>query len=347
MLSSDDTTQVGQTTEELNIVLIETLDAGSGTEALEALKQPSRPHSETNGRRHTTMQHKQTGSLPYATPTDTPGARVAWRQAVQLREENRRLRQEVDELRVELRSLIHEYTGQQNHYEQEVAIIHSGHQQEIEQYEQHLRNLSEERNHLQKEYQQLEKKYQELSHTFQAAIQEEVRKMVLEGAKTVELTPNVTPQILENVKKTIRLQVLQEEDEHLVEAMYLKREVQQMVDTLDQERKQLEEERQRLLVMQNSVREQAALRLQAQQSRLNIRWRAALTVNTIAMLVVFLVLQYIFLSIGHALSPFIGFALTAPIVVCGLLSLFLAGPLSMIKHIYTSAPHKKKARATA
>ena len=57
-----------------------------------------------------------------------------------------------------------------------------------------------------------------------------------------------------------------------------------------------------------------------------------------------LVLQCLFLYLAHALSPFIGFALTATIVVCGLLSLILAGPLSMIRTIYVSAPHKKKAK---
>lgn len=344
MLSSDDTTQVGQTTEELDIVPIETPKSVSDTEALEALGQPSQPKQETSGRRHTTTSRKQTSSLP---PTETPGARVAWRQAVQLREENRRLRQEVDELRSELRSLIQEYTNQQNRYEQEVAIIHSGHQQEIGQYEQHLRDLTAERNDAQQEQQRLEERYQELHQAFQEAVNEEVHKMVLEGTQTVKLPSTVMPEALENVKKTIQLQVLQEENEHIVEAMYLKREVQQMVDTLDQEKKQLEEERQRLLVMQNSVREHAELRMKAVQTRLNIRWRAALTVNTVAMLAVLLILQCLFLYLTHMLSPFIGFVLTAPIVVCGLLSLILAGPLSTAKHVYANIPRKKRAKTAA
>src|ERR1700692_2007735 len=94
-----------------------------------------------NGRRQTVAHYRQTtGSLGHA--TETAGSRVAMRQVVQLREENRRLRQESEELRVELRTLIAEYTGLQNHYEQEVAVIHNGHQQEVEQYEQHLRELS-------------------------------------------------------------------------------------------------------------------------------------------------------------------------------------------------------------
>src|SRR5450631_1668902 len=135
MLSPDDMTQVGQTTEALDVVSIEPLRTASDMQEVEELELQTQ--RELNGRRQTTMQHRQTtGSLGH--PTETTGSRVAMRQAVQLREENRRLRQESEELRVELRTLIAEYTGLQNHYEQEVAIIHNGHQQEVEHYEQHL-----------------------------------------------------------------------------------------------------------------------------------------------------------------------------------------------------------------
>ncbi len=264
-----------------------------------------------------------------------------------MREENRRLRQEVDELRVELRSLIAEYTGLQHQHEQEVEVIHDGHLQELENYEVHLRELVDERNRMQEVQKQLERRYQELYHSFQLSVQEEVRKTVLEAANTVELIPDVTLEALQGVRKTIQLQVLQEEDGHLVEAMYLKREVQQMVDALDQERKQLADERQSLLSMQNSVREQADLRLKSQQSRLMIRWRAALAINTLVIVCVLLVSQYLFLYLTHHLSSSIGFALTAPIVICVILALVLSGPLSTAKHMYLSAPHKKRVKKSA
>jgi hypothetical protein len=339
MLSSDDMTQVGQTTEALEVVSIEPLRTASDTQGLEELETQ-------NGRRQTVAHSRQTtGSLGHG--TETAGSRVAMRQVVQLREENRRLRQESEELRVELRTLIAEYTGLQNHYEQEVAVIHNGHQQEVEQYEQHLRELSDARKQIQESQQQIEQRYQELYHSFKQAVEEEVRKMVLEAAQTVELTPNVTPEVLQNVKKTIQLQVLQEEDEHLLETMYLKREVQQMVGELEQERKQLEEERQRLLVIQNSIREQAEHRYKVQQSRLKIRWRAALTVNTVCLLLVLIGLQYLFLFLNHAFSSSTAFALTAPIIFCVILSIILAGPFSMVRAMYKSAPHKKKVEKAA
>jgi hypothetical protein len=346
MLSPDDTTQVGQTTEELDVVSLQSLNTTSQVELLATTERPSQRLHGTQGRRHPAAQHRQTGALPQP-PTDTPGARVAWRQAVQLREENRRLRQEVDELRVELRSLIIEYTDLQNRQEQETSVIHTGHQQEIEQYEQHLRELTYEHDQMQEAQQYLERRYQELYYSFQEAVKDEVRKTVMEAANTVELIPNVTPEALQNVKKTIHLQVLQEEDEHLLETMYLKREVQQMVDALDQQQKQLEEERQRTLVLQNSIREQAEQRLKIQQSRLKIRWRAALTINTIAIVVALITLQYLFLFLNHTLSPSTGFALTAPVIICIILACILSGPLAMAKAIYTSAPHKKRVKESA
>ncbi len=76
--------------------------------------------------------------------------------------------------------------------------------------------------------------------------------------------------------KTLELQVRQEEDKHLVEALYLKREVQRMAAILDQERQQIEEERHNLLVMQNTAREQAELRQKTLQARLRSALEGAL-----------------------------------------------------------------------
>jgi len=80
---------------------------------------------------------------------------------------------------------------------------------------------------------------------------------------------------------------------------------------------------------------------------LKIRWRAALTVNTICLLLVLIGLQYLFLFLSHAFSSTIAFALTAPIIFCVILSVILAGPLSMARAMYKSAPHKKKVEKAA
>src|SRR5438876_4871374 len=143
--------------------------------------------------------------------------------------------------------------------------------------------------------------------------------------------------------KTLELQVRQEEDKHLVEALYLKREVQRMVSVLEQERRQIEEERHNLLVMQNTAREQAELRQKTVRDKLRYRWKVGSITLTIGMVILLVTMQFLFLNLAHIkIAAQISFLLLLPIIVCSLLALVLSGPLSRARFIYHGAPHKKK-----
>ena len=199
MLSPDDTTHTNQV-----------------TESLERLPRPTDRRSSTNERRHAMLAHKNTDVLPSVT-VETPHAKIAWRQVIQLREENRHLSFELEAQRQEMQQLLAQYNALQAQFDQEATGIHSSYQQEREQYQSHLRALMDERNRLQERYADLEKCYMDLYHTFQDAVEEEAHKMVTEAAQTIELSPAGTPTLFQDVMKTLELQVRQEEDKHLVE----------------------------------------------------------------------------------------------------------------------------------
>jgi hypothetical protein len=326
MLSPDDTTHTHQV-----------------TESLERLPRLADRSSSTSERRQSMFEQKNTDMLPSVT-VETPHAKIAWRQVIQLREENRHLRFELEEQRTEMQQLLAAYNALQAQFDQEATGIHSGYQQEREQYQGHLQALMDERNRLQESYTNLERRYMDLYHTFQDAVEEEAHKMITEAAQTIELSPSSAPLLFQDVMKTLELHVRQEEDKHLVEALYLKREVQRMAALLEQEHQQIEEERHNLLVMQNTAREQAELRQRTLQARLRSRWKLRSITVTIGMIVLLVTLQFLFLNLAHIkVAAEISFILLLPIILCSLLAYVLAGPFSRARDVYYSAPHKKKA----
>lgn len=326
MLSPDDTTHTHQV-----------------TESLERLPRSSDRRSRTAERRQSTLQQKDTDVLPSVT-VETPHAKIAWRQVIQLREENRHLRFELEEQRTEMQQLLAEYNALQAQFDQDATGIHSGYQQEREQYQNHLQALMDERNRLQDAYTNLERRYMDLYHTFQDAVEEEAHRIVTEAVQTIELSPASAPMLFQDVMKTLELQVRQEEDKHLVEALYLKREVQRMAALLEQERQQIEVERRNLLVMQNTAREQAELRQKTLQARLRSRWKLRSITVTIGMIVLLVTLQFLFLNLAHIkVASEISFLLLLPIIICSLLAFVLSGPFSRARDIYFGAPHKKEA----
>lgn len=293
-------------------------------------------------RRQNLLQQKQTDALPQLA-AETPNAKLAWRQVVHLREENRRLRYEVQEQRAELQQLVSEYQSLQEKFDQEVAVIHSAHQQENEQYQTRLHELMNERNRLHDTHLSLEQRYQELYHSFQEAAEEEAHKLLSEAAQTVILSHDTTPVLLQDVVKTVELQVRQEEDKHLVEALYLKREVQRIAEQLEQERQTIEQERQQLAALQLSISEQSALRHQTVESRLRARWKLKAVFASIGLPFVLVLLQLVALAFFHvSVAGPASIAILAPIVVCIVLTLLFAHPFKAVKMMYTSAPHKKK-----
>jgi hypothetical protein len=313
MLLSDDQTFVPEATEH-------------ATDAIERLPFSGNRRSVRNGRRQSLLQQKQTDPLPRVSG-EASNRKLAWRQVIQLREENKRLHCELNAF--------------QTQFEQKLAAVRSGHQQEVEQYQNYLRDLMEEYNHLQEAQRHLEHRYQELSHTFQEAVEDEAHKMVTEAASTVVLSPEHTPVLLRDLKKTIELQTRQVNDQHVAQTLYLMREAQrkaqQMEQELDQERQQLATERQNLLTLQNSLREQAKLRFAIQQAHLQARWVAALATTVTVIVLVFIFLQWlVYQALGLPLLD----AFLLPVFICFILTLLAARLWASYKHFHHSTPHK-------
>lgn len=314
------------------------------TDAIERVPRTLDRRTFLNERRQSRLQQKQTDALQ-AVPLENSNAKVAWSQVKHLREENRRLRFEMDEKRIELQRLITEYTALQGEFDKEIAVVHNGHQQEIEHYQKHLNEVMDERNRLHEEQITLEKRYQELYHSFQDAVEEEAQKKITDAAKTLVESPESAPVLLQDIKKTVELQVRQVEDKHLLDTLYLKGDLQRMTEVIQQERQQIEEERQCLLALQNNAREQAQLRYKTLQERLRDRWRARLLITAIGTPLLLVALQYLFLVLLRVpIEASISFALIAPIVLCVILVYVLPTPLAMIKNIYTELPHKVRVK---
>lgn len=205
-----------------------------------------------------------------------------------------------------------------------------------------LEGLREERQRLVTEYTALQ---EDLHHSFGTAVEEEAEKLVLSATQTLELSLDETPPLLASVKKTIKLHAQQVEDVQLVETLYLKGEVQRMSQILQQERRQIDDERQTLIVMRNSIREQARLRYKTIDTHLRVRWKASFAFATILLLLLYMVLQFVFLAIFHvAMGAILDLSLFGPIIVCSLITLALVHPLALFKGLYESVPHKKKAK---
>src|SRR5579883_2339776 len=331
MLPSED---LNQTTDALETITqtTEALQSLPRTTQSRVLSRVTDRRSALNGRRQHLLE-RDTDALPQIT-MEPPGARVAWRQVIHLREENRHLRFALEQQQLEMQRIFNEYSALQASYDKE-----------IEQYQNHLREMMEERNKAQETYLQMEQRYQILYHTFQDAVEEEARKMVVEATQTVELSPESVPTFLQDAVKTLEIRAREVEDKHLLEALYLKGEVQRMAEQLTAERKLLDEERQKLFTMQHTAREQAELHQKMLQSRLYTRWKFKSATTSVGLLVTLIVLQFLTLSLFHI--PFVtavALAIFAPVVLCSLLAFVLARPLSTVKDIYESAPRKKKVK---
>lgn len=323
---------------------VQTTENAQSTESFERLSRTPDRRALLSERRQNILQQKYTDGLPPAVDT-----KAAARQVVQLREENKRLRLELEEKRHEIQRLITAGNGVETEFDKDAVLIHNENQQEIARYQKQLRETVENHNKLQEMYLQLERRYEELSQSFHDAIEEEAHRMVANAAKTVDLSLDNPPDLLQDVVRTVELQVRQEEDKHLVETLYLKREVQRMAEEMAQERQQIDEERQTLLAMQNTVREQALLREKTLQFRLRTRWRLVSAATTVCLLMLLVALQFLFLYLSHIpTTSRVPLALLAPILICIILAILLSGPLSMLKQlymqVYTNVAHKKRVK---
>lgn len=313
------------------------------TDTLEQLSRNTSPRSTPAERRQTILQHRQTDTLSPLT-LETPNTKLG-RQAVQLREENRRLRFDLDTQKAEVQRLSSEYDTLKSKFESEVAVIHSGQQQEIVQYQNHLQEMMDERNRLQEASTTLQQRYQELSTTFQHAVEEEVNKRITNSVQEFSLAPDRVPEALRDAVKELNRQAKEEGDRYLAEAVYLKREARRMIDKMQEERQELATQRQELYSWQYNMKEQAELRQKTLHDRLHARWRVASLLTSLGLVGLLIVLQIVCLALLHvSLAVPIAFALIAPIIVCVICAFIFTKPLTMLHHMFKSAPHKKKVK---
>ncbi|HEY0755225.1 MAG TPA: hypothetical protein VGD98_14795 [Ktedonobacteraceae bacterium] len=257
-------------------------------------------------------------------------------QVTHQREENLRLRHELEELQGQLS----EYQDSINVLDEEIETIHRDHRQEIEQHQQHLREMLEERNQMQEVNQHWEQRYQELYHAFQDAVEEEANKLVQEAAQTLILAPEHTPALLSDVVKTLETQMKQTEDQRTAELLAIMRQAQYKSELLEQEvareRNELASEREHLLLLRGSISQQAQQRYQVESARLRARWTLGLTFTSILMLCVLATLETVFISFGLPLMLDIFGALA----ICMVLTYIVA-------NLYTSGRINIQAKAKA
>jgi len=239
-------------------------------------------------------------------------AKTTSRQITQLREENKRFRWKIDEQQ----HLIYEYRQTQAQLERELDNLHRSKQNEIEQYEIHLREAIEERNQLEEANQELKRRYQELDHSFHENVSEEAKKMVSEAANTIILTPEHTPPLLRDVAKTVELHMKQTEDQHVAALLSLIRQAQYKADLLEQElaneRLKIAEERQNLLDQQARISEKAQYRYTTMQQHLQAHWTLVLTLMAAFLLILVPIFQLVFVAMKVPLD----IAIFVPVIIC-------------------------------
>ncbi|MGZ6383894.1 MAG: hypothetical protein ACXWOL_00530, partial [Ktedonobacteraceae bacterium] len=197
-------------------------------------------------------------------------------------------------------------------------------QNEIEQYEIHLREAIDELKQLEANYQELKRRYEYLDHSFHENVSQEANKMVEEAANTIILTPEHTPPLLRDVAKTVELHMKQTEDQHVAELLALIRQAQYKADLLElelaNEREKIAEERQNLVDQQASISEQAQYRFTTMQQHLQAHWTLVLTLMAALLLILMPVFQLVFVAMKVPLY----FAIFVPVVICILITFLIA-----------------------
>jgi len=333
------------------------------TGALERLPSDLERQSALSGTHQRIAEEKSTDALPLLTTTDTlppltrtdilplstlesPKAKLVWRQMAQLRKENKNLRATLEKQQVEKQKILREYAQLRSKLDQEIATVHDGHQQDLTYYQTQMQVLMDERNQLSEKLQASADRYQALEQSFQGKVEEEAHKLMQEATEAAIRSPETTPLLVQDVVKTVELHVRQEEEKHLIETLYLKREVQRIAEALEQERQQLHKEQQQLISLQLSAREQAKTRQKLLEERLRTRQRVFSVLTSFALLGLFIVLEFVCLAIFR--TPFVGvvaLSIVLPVVICIVLRLVLETPLEFIKTIYASAPHRRRVSA--
>ena len=131
--------------------------------------------------RHTDMLPKIDGEMPNGKTTS--------RQIAQLREENKRFRWKIDKHQ----HLIYQYRQTQTQLEREIENLHRSKQNEIEQYEIHLREAIEELNQLEATNQELKRSYQNSTALSMKMFQKKPIKWFRKPLILSSLLPNILP----------------------------------------------------------------------------------------------------------------------------------------------------------
>jgi len=282
-------------------------------------------------------RNRTTDVLP-GIPGDVANGKPSARQLVQVRDENRRLHYEIEELQ----SRIAQYSEAEVQFDQEVETIHHAHQLEIEQYQSHLREMMDELNQKQQALQEMEQRYQDLYHSFQDAVEEEAGKLVTEAAQTMVLSPEHTPPILHDVVKTLEFQVKQTEDQHVAELMALMRQAQRKNEMLEQElaqeRKNLFNERQKVFEEQKHMREQSVLRHKMIDAYLRTRFATVVTALTTVLLMVYGIIA---LGLYTVMKMSIYWSIISPLAICAVLAFFITRLNTHARYFRPPAPQKQ------
>jgi len=312
------------------------LSSDDATQATGPMSRPPHRRDAASGRRQNILQQKNsdTDSLPRLN-AEPPNSRIAWRQLIQLREENKRLRWELAELA----------------QAKDGEAIHSG-DQTAEQYQNQLQELTAERDSLKDAYFELERRYQQLHHTFQSSVEKEAQRMMKDAARTIVLDSESRPAMMNDAMKTVELHVRQLEDKHTAEALYLMRQAQKKAKELEyelaQEREQIAVERQNLHNLQQSAREQAELRKRVVEGRLRAQFGLALVLIAVLPLFLLPVFQIICLSLFHIhLTQQAYIVLFVPILACVAIAGFFAYLRSSARIITANTPHKHREKKKA
>jgi DNA repair exonuclease SbcCD ATPase subunit len=265
-------------------------------------------------------RQRHTDILPAVESDGTQSGGIA-RQLNPLRDENRRLRRELEILQQRLA----QQREIEDRFEHEIETIHHGHRLEIEEYQNSLRELMEELNQKQDTLQELNQRYQELEHSFHTSIEEETRKLLAEAAQTMEQSPGYTPPLLQGVMATLEHQLKGTEEHNIGEVTALMRQMQRKNDLLEKElareRESIEQERQQLLVQQLNIREQGKVRQQYVAAKLSARFTAYVAIVSTTLLAICVFAQLILIQYFKIPQYW---ALFSPIFLCALLALVLA-----------------------
>ncbi|GLV56445.1 hypothetical protein KDH_32860 [Dictyobacter sp. S3.2.2.5] len=334
--------EVSQTTEALE-------QLSQTTEALEKLPRTFDHRSALNERRQHILQQKQSEKNTDALPSlgsETPGTKFVWRQMVQLREENRRLRLSLEELQESFKQLDEEKAQLQGRFEEEVAVIHSGHQQDIVHYQTHLLELMDERNRLHDEYAALKVVQQDFAHRFEQSVDEEIQQRLNAMAQTLDglEVEAEMPDPLVRFVQSAELRARSDGDRYLAEAVHLKREMERITDILAKERQHLDEERRQLAILQQSASRQAQMRQKLLDDRFRTRWKTVTLSTSAGLLLLLVISQFACLAFLHiALSGAVTLSLLLPILLCALLAaIMVSPPVRFLKHVRESVPQRKK-----